>query len=384
MLVFTLIAFVVCPLISFPFVIIGLRQNKKHRNIYLAIIAVFCALFSYSYQPTSVEDLYRHHIDTAQYENMSMEKFSDVVSSNSEQISIVYKYLISKTGNLNLLQFFTSAVSFFILLYLLTEYSSVEKEVRGWKLVGIWFFVLSGFHFLVITSGIFYTLALELFSLGVYMDYKKNRKLFAWILYIAPILIHTCCFLPFLVMILYKILGSRNNLRNMLLLAIAVLSIGFLMNIASSYLNIPLFSELSSLYKAYFGNEEYWSDLHSVPVLLLYLSRMLPVFGGRVISHSRDAISDFAIFMAVGVLILYLQTTFSIRYIHIVVLCGLSLIFEGAKDKKNGDAFCIMLYALGIPHIAYQLKQFSGFGEIKDMQRIFVTNLLTMLSGGDL
>ena len=382
MSIIALLLFVICPIMVLPFLFLGLKKDKKHKNVYLIIIAIFVALFSYNYRPKSEEDLYRHHIDTMQYEDASVEVLAKDISQKPEQLSTVYKFIISKTGNQDLLQFFTSAISFFILFYLLNEYTEKNKDVKGWRLFGIWIFVLSGFHFIVITSGIFYTLALEIFSLGVYLNYEKKRKVWGWIFYIMPMFIHTCAFLPFILILLFKLLGSKNNIKNILILVGLIMSIGFLLVVIAPNIDLPIVKELSNLYKWYFNNEEAWADMHPIPILIMYMSRLVPVCVSYKMAHSKNGISDFSFFMTVAIVVLYFQTTFSIRYIHIAVLCGLPLLFAAARDKKYGRLFSLSLYVFAAPHIIYQIRQFVGLGYFEDVKRIFVTNLVTMLSEG--
>lgn len=381
--IMALLLFVICPIMASPFLFLGLKKDKKHKNIYLVIIAIFVALFSYSYRPKPAEDLYRHHIDTMQYEEASVDVLAKEISQKPEQLSTIYKFVISKTGNQDLLQFFTSATSFFILFYLLSEYTEKNKDVKGWRLLGIWIFVLSGFHFIVITSGIFYTLALELFSLGVYLDYEKKKKFLRWVFYVMPMFIHTCAVLPFIILVLYKILGSKINIKNVLILSGLIMSIGLLLMVIAPNIDLPIINELSNLYKWYFNNEEVWAEMHAVPILIMYMSRLLPVVFGRLLSTRKESISDFAIFMTVAVVVLYFQTTFSIRYIHIAVLCGIPLLFKAVQHKKYGQIYAASLYMLSFPHVIYQLHQlFYSLAKFEGMERALVMNLFTTLGGG--
>ena len=380
-----LMVFMICPIMVLPFVFIGLKKDKRHRKIYLAIIAFLLALFSYSYQPTSIEDLYRHQSDAMQYQYSEIDTLIDDIHNEPEQLAIAYKFMIGKTGNPSLLQFFTSAVSFFILLYLLNAYTEKNEKLRGWKLVGVWLFVLSGFYYIVITSNIFYTLALEIFSLGVYMDYARNRKIVGWVFYILPVFIHTCAILPLALIVLYKLLRSRINTKNVVLLVILILSIHILLSVVAANINLPIITEISNLYRWYFNNEGSWSNLHTPSVLLLYMSKLVPVVLAYKVSKMKDPVSDFALFMAIAIVILFFQTTFSIRYIHVAVLCGLPVLFRAAQDKKYGQIFCVLLYAFAIPHFIYQVRQMvsrTDWGSFENVQRIFVTNLITTLTKG--
>ena len=100
--------------------------------------------------------------------------------------------------------------------------------------------------------------------------------------------------------------------------------------------------------------------------------------------HIKNRISDFSIFIGIAVIVLYFQTSFSIRYIHVAVLCGMPILFEAANNKRHGKLFCLSLFAFAVPHFIYQIRQFTGLGYFESMERIFVTNLVTMLSGGGL
>ena len=382
MSIIAILAFIICPIISLPFVVLGLKKDGKRRMIYLSIIAVFLALFSYHYQPTPSEDLYRHHTDVVSYEGMSTDSLMKDISSQPEQLSIIYKYLISKTGNEDLLQFFIAIMCYIILLYLLNKQTEKHAELAFWKKVGVWFFVLAGFHFLVITSGMFYTLALEIFALAVYFDYSDKKKLLSILCYIVPIFIHTCAALPLVVVLLYKLLGSKMNLKNGIILSASVLSIGFIMTVIAPNFDIPIVNELSKLYVAYFNNEEQWSDLHSPFVLALYLSRLIPVAVGYFLLKKHDnKVSDFSLFMTLLIVLLFFQTSFSIRYIHIAVLCGIPIMFESIKHEKFGTIYSLALYAFAIPHVVYQIHQLSSVGIIKDLKSIPFVSLIVQLLG---
>lgn len=381
MSIIAIIALIVCPALSLPFVFAGLKKDKKHKKVYLFIIAIILALFSYCYKPTASEDLYAHHVDTMQYKNMSMNKLTEEVSKKPEQLSVIYKYVISKTGNPDLLQFFAAFVCYAILLYLLNEYSERSNGISALKKVAIWVFVISGFHYLVITSGIFYTLALEIFSLGVYIDYEKKRKILGIMCYVIPVFIHTCAALPLAIILLYKMLGSKVSFRNVAILSVLLMSIGLLMTVVLPSFNNPLTNELSSLYTSYFGNEEKWANLHDVFTLTVYLSRLIPILIGFCLTRQKNDVSGFSIFMTILVVLLFFQTSFSIRYIHVAVLCGLPIMFEAIKDKKYGGIYAASLYMLAIPQIAYQIRQIAGAGKIVGIQKAMITNLIMTLGG---
>ncbi len=382
MSIFAILSFIVCPILSLPFIALGIKKDKKYRMAYLSIVAVFLALFSYHYQPTTSDDLYRHQADVASYENQSVDSLMKDLSTQPEQLSLIYKYTISKTGNEGLLQFFIAIMCYIILLYLLNKQTEKHGDLAMWKKIGVWLFVLSGFHFLVITSGMFYTLALEIFSLAVYLDYERKKKVVSWICYLVPVLIHTCAALPLLAILLYKLLGSKINLKNGLILSAAVLSIGFIMTAVAPNIDIPVVKELSKLYVAYFNNEEQWSDLHSPLVLTLYLLRLVPVIVGCfLVKKCNDKTTGFSLFMTLLIILLFFQTTFSIRYIHIAVLCGLSITFQAVEHKKLGKLYSLGLYAIALSHFAYQFRQLSAAGVIKDIKSIPFVSLIIQIFG---
>ncbi len=382
MLILAIIMFIGCPLASLPFVYAGIKKDKKHTNLYLLIIAAFLALFSYIYRPNYSEDLYRHHEYTMEYQYMDMDGLMNELVNEPEQLSIIYKYLISKTGNYDLLQFFTSTICFFIIFYLLNQYTKKNKDCGIWKQIAVWLFVISGFHFIVITSGIFYTLALEIFSLGVYMDYERGRKKTSLLLYIIPSFIHTCAVLPTILLILYKLLKSKITLKNVMMMVVLIVSIEYLLTMISSSIKLPIISELSNLHDAYFNNEEQLARLHTPLVLGVYLSRLIPIVAFYKIANIKKGIGGFSIFMAAAVIALYFQTSFSIRYIHIVILCGIPILFKTINNKKYGQVFCILLYGLALLHFAFQVYQLSGLGYFDFGERAFTTNLIMSFMKG--
>lgn len=385
MLILAIATFILCPLASLAFVYVGLKKDIKHRTLYLALVAMFIALFSYSYTPTAVEDLYRHQMDAAAYQYSDIADLIEDLHEEPEQVATMYKFLIGKTGNLALLQFFTAAICFFILLYLLNAFTEKNKGLPILRVIGVWAFVLSGFYFIVITSNIFYTLALEIFSLGVYFDYVRKKKVVGAIFYILPVFIHTSAVLTLILIVLFKLFGSKINVRNIVILIVLILSINFLLTTVAANINLPIVSELSNLYRSYFNREEDWAVLHTVPVLTLYLSRLIPIFVAYKFSKKGESMGDFAIFVGLSVLVLFFQTSFSIRYIHVAVLCGLPLLFEMSSNKRYGQFFSVMLYGIAIPHVVYQVHQLAirtDWGGLENIQTILITNLITSLTRG--
>lgn len=381
MFILALVVFIACPILSIPFIVVGLKNNSKHRNLFLFLIASLFALFSYCYNPTASDDLYRHHEEVRQYENTDLGTLLEKMADSPEQISIAYKFIIGKTGNENLLQYFVALLCYFILLYLLDVNSKENEDVSILKKIGVWFFVLSGFHYLVITSGMFYTLALEIFSLGIFFDYKFKKKKLGTLLCILPVFIHTCAVLPLVVLVIFKMLGSKMTTKSIIGISVFVFSIGFLMTVVAPNINNPITNELAKLYSSYFNNEEHWSRLHKTTTLILYLSRLVPVVFGFIITKKRDPISDFSVAITVLVLVLFVQTSFSIRYIHIATLCGIPLFFHCTKDKKYGQMYTGVLYLLAIPQIYYQLRQISYSGSIENIEIVLIRNIIGTLSG---
>lgn len=377
---FAIISIILCPILSLPFIVYGLKKDHRHTKLYLFVVAVFISLFSYTYTPATTEDITRHHLETIEYEGADLSTLAEDLYTKPEQLSVTYKYIIGQTGNENLLQFFTSIVCYYILFYLLDDFARKNKSTRGRKLIGIWLFVLSGFHFTVITSGIFYTLALELFSLGVYISYEKDKKIAGIIISASTILIHTCAVLPFMILVLYRVLGSKINMKNIIIMALSIMSIGYVLAVIAPSMNIPLVSEISNLYRWYFNNESEWSSLHTPLIMTLYLSRLVPIFIAYKLSPAKREIAGFSLFIAIAVVVLYPQTTFSIRYIHIAVLCGIPLLFNAVQHEKYGKYFVHLLYLIATMHISYQVYQLvSGLYVCKDIDKVLVTNILETL-----
>ena len=64
--------FLICPLIAVIVAAIGLIIGKeKHHKIYFLIIAFALAIIAYYFNPSSSDDLFRHHNDVITISNMS-------------------------------------------------------------------------------------------------------------------------------------------------------------------------------------------------------------------------------------------------------------------------------------------------------------------------
>ncbi|MBR0480615.1 EpsG family protein [Candidatus Saccharibacteria bacterium] len=379
MTIITLLTFLLCPLLALPLVLICSKKDIKHQKFYLLLISLFVALFAYGYHPSSTEDLYRHQENLSKYQNYTFDDSIKTMQTKPEQLTLLYEILISKLNNPGLLQFFTTKICYFLIFYLLSEYSKRYPGISKAKTIGVWLFVLSGFHFFVIVSNIFYTLALEVFSLGVYVDYEKKKKI-SWLLYIISPLIHTSAILPLILIIFYKIFKSKISAKSVLVLTIAILLISTILPILSNLFSLPIINEVNSLYRSYFYNEDHWARLHSVSILILYLSRLAPVILSMHDNRRAVAgIGGFATFTLIAVILLFFQTSFSIRYIHIVVLCGIPTLFEALSSTRQSSVVCLSLYLFAIPHVIYQIRTFTYLNNFDNPLEIVTRDILTIL-----
>ncbi|HPF83774.1 MAG TPA: EpsG family protein [Bacilli bacterium] len=338
--------FLICPLIAVIVAAIGLIIGKeKHHKIYFLIIAFALAIIAYYFNPSSSDDLFRHHNDVITISNMSQTRIFGYLIGSSEQLSFILKYLVGLTGNVDLLQFIITFISYIIMFYLIDD-SSKKYNVSKITFIFITIFTAISFNYLTICSNLFNTLGLLVFSLGLYLEYnKENKKVLAYILYVISALIHFSLLFAIFILLLFKLLGEKTNIKAIYLLLVIFLFIGPIIEFMYRNIDLGIVKEIQTFYNNYFINQNEFEYLHTTNVLVVYLSKLLPyTIIYLFFKQEKTKLSDFAFLMTIAIVGLFPSSTFSIRFIPIVQLTGLPMLFS--YFKNNGREFKILLITL--------------------------------------
>lgn len=367
-----MLIFAICPLVAGIISILMIIFAKKKRFSYFIVLALVLAIFSYYYMPTVKDDLYRHHLEVISLGMLSHESFMMLISSRTEQLSLIMKYLISKTADVNLLQFIITLIDYLIIFYIL--HTTTQKyKLSNLSYFLILLFTVLSFNYLTIISNLFNTLGLLIFSLGVFLEYGLNKnKIFSYILYIITPFIHSSMVVPIVLIILFKLMREKGSIKAMILIALGIMLIEPVLNFMVDTFNTSLFIELKSFYNHYFINEENFSYLHTTSVLVLYLSKLIPFIIGYIfLKEKSDKETSFALVCTFAILALFTKSTFAIRFIPLVQMASISLLCKiyssGNKQAKIffGLIMIVLIIFLGYyQYIQLYNREFISIGEL--------------------
>ena len=187
-------------------------DKKRGRLIIPFLIASLLAILAYFFQPRIGYDLCSYNI---WIQNMKSFNGSDVLNYifyNGEFISMFYIYIISRIGNVQLLQVLPTFLIYFIILYIIFDYCKMIRSSRK-SLLLIMILSLSLFKYVFAVSSFRYILAYCIFSLAVYKDLVKKEKSFlCYALYVVPIFIHISSILLILIRMLFVIKNTKLRL----------------------------------------------------------------------------------------------------------------------------------------------------------------------------
>ena len=197
--------FISVVIINIIIIVLNIKKDNK-KNIYLVIafdIALALAILSYMWIPSEEYDLYRYYSWMDNMQNLKGSKLINYLyTSRGEPLTMTYFYIISKTNNYSLLQFFPTLIVYFIIFYMIIDYVTEKKYNRTMILIMCLLFV-SLYKFILLPSGIRSTFGLTLFSLGLYLEYiKRNKKWYIKLLYILSLTIHNGTIILLLIRIL--------------------------------------------------------------------------------------------------------------------------------------------------------------------------------------
>lgn len=353
--------------------------SKKKKTIYFVIISFILAIIAYHYIPDLSEDLYRHHIDVFNISLLDNESIRYNLLNGTEQISYIIKYLISLTGNVNLLQFFITFIDYIIIFYIINKI--LEKyNISNLSYLLILGFTVCSFNYLTIMSNLWNTLALLIFSLGLYLEYEEKKpKWLCYLIYLSTVFIHSSMVVPLVLILVFKLMGEKINFKIITVIIIGIISLEPILDFMISNFNASIFLELKSFYNNYFLNEDNFSYLHTTSVLILYLSKLVPYIIAYFFIKKNNKMIDFSLIVTILILVLFMKSTFSIRFIPIVQLAGLPLLCEvfSKKNKQTNLIFILILIILLIGVIYYQYIQIVNKNFI-NLDNLFFKNIISI------
>ena len=355
MIILVTIIFFIFPILSIPFCIIGIFFDKNNRFKYCILLTVCLSIISYYMVPDTTDDLYRNQLQTQVYKDYDIHT---ILFDNTEQIRILIQLLFGKIGNVDLLQAIGVFIHYILIFYILCDCQK-KYELKMSYFVIIFLFTILSFILVNIAGNLWNPIAISVFAFVVYLEYCKGKnKILCNILEILTILIHSSMIFPIIIKIIFEVSKCKINKIAVISVVLVLFFIEVIFNFLTRFSNIPIISEILSFYNTYFLNSEGWGYLHTTTLLLTYFTIIIPFLLIYILLYKkRDYISDFTFLTTISTIVLFFNTTFAIRFIPLIQLLGIPIIFDFLKNsKKKTNRYIILFYMFGIifGYIYYQ------------------------------
>lgn len=354
MLIISLIAFIILPILSIILLIIGATYSKKYRMIYMIGIAFVLAIIAYKYIPTFEYDLYRHHLEMDKLRLMNFSRVLKYAISEVEILRIMIMYIISKFNNNNILQFIIAFCGYTIIFFMITDYAK-RKNIKRWVVLLCSIYLVFTLNYIYFISGLWNYIAMIIFALGVYIEYiLKKTKWYLYALYLITPFIHISMLFVIVLKVLCKIIAKdRVNLKSFIIISIMMIGIPIFISIISKYSSIPILSYLVRMYQSYFINGSKYDYLHrGNKVIVAIIDFIIYLYAFYCVrKKANEPIYNIAIIFFVSTLILMISSSVFIRFIFLAQLIGLPILMNYLNNVKLNKtdsiiSFGIMLYIL--------------------------------------
>lgn len=360
MSIICLILFLAFPIIGLPlFLGCYIFHSNKKGIFYSILIGLTLGFITYYFIPPADYDLYRHQLIAKSIHNLPFDRFliySKV--AELEFLPLLYSYFISFTENYNLLQFFVVSLGYTLMFYMMYDYrKKIEISNLSFALVVI--FNIFGFNALYFISGLYYYIAIILFSFAFYNEYtKKGNKILSYIIYGLILLIHDSMFFPVGILLIFKLFKNKLNLKS---LGLCILIFGlsyYVISFLSSMINLDIFTKVINMYNHYISNDYRMKKFYSGTIFIIEISKLALILATILLTKNKKALkkeNGFIILLTVSTLLMMPKSMVMIRFIMAVQLIGIVPLMDYYKKTKLTDIKLIMMIVLLILATLYVL-----------------------------
>ncbi len=363
--------FLIFPLLSLPFILIGYFYDPRRRFVYSLLFGVFMGIIAYQFTPPQTYDLFRHHELISEYMTYSWTYFLQVLTATAEPLQAIINYAVSLTRNVNVIQFGIVAIGYTILLSVIGD-AAKRYEVAKRPLFFALLFIVSSFTLINFFSGLWNYLAMLIFTLALYLDFAgKKPKIISYLLYILTPLIHSGMFFPFILLIIFKLFREKIGIFMVAVALLVFVAPAVLLPTINSLVTIPIFSQLEPMYTAYFLNGSQYMNLYGGNVLIMELLKLAPcIVLALVYAKSQrgtslteiNKIAGFTLLLLVSTLVLVVNSIVFLRFVLLAqfIVAPLMLVFLSRQKSEVRIGFTIYLLATSIVYILYQYMTLRG------------------------
>ncbi len=388
MIFISIIFFIISPIISLPIIILGIIFDKKNKIGHLILLAIDIAILSYYFEPGKEYDLYKYFIIMNEYSKIDFMTFAKNILTITEPAIRMIFFLVSKTQNYYLLSAICTFFVYFIVFYMINDYSK-KINLKGIYTFLIVIFFISCMNYINFASGLRNGVAIAVFAFAIYLEYVKNKKKIVYkLLYIIPCLLHKSLFIAILIRIFMNFDSKKMKKIYSILMIIIFLSSTSILFFANILSNIPIFSTLYEKAIYYIGEEERNTILNASSLSILNL--IIVIFITTIYNYNKKFFKDkidIKIYNVISYIVIFILAMLSYlqffaRFSFLLFIIGLIPLMDYLKleNKKLNFLCTLMLFfiimGIGIVGQYATLKNIS-FGNL--FNENIAANIFTLI-----
>lgn len=223
-----LISLIIPPL-GLPFGLLGIFIDRKNWRTYIFILALFMSILAYNYEPYNHTDLIRYFDFMRAIKSLPISQalISGIYGETGLYGFTFISWMISKTGDFNLLQMVSTFVTYYI-AFRITMIVGENFKVKNFHLLLYVLFILTSISFYSVVNNVRNVFAFSIISYAVFRDtYLRKKNVFTFLLYIIPVTLHSSAILLIIIRLFLPLI-KKNKL--------AFISIGLLSSLILSAL----------------------------------------------------------------------------------------------------------------------------------------------------
>lgn len=196
----------------------------KNINIVIpVVIATLLSILAYFFNPSTGYDLNSYYGWLDKLAGYNTKDVIYMITYRGEIIIMFYFYIIAKIGIYSLLQVLPTFIFYFIMFFIIFDYSKINNISIKKTLIVCLIFV-SLYQYVFIVSGVRCGLAYCIFIFALYLDYiKKKKNVVILLIYIIPLFIHTSIIILLFFRLLEYIKNKKITIGIMIALGIFIM-----------------------------------------------------------------------------------------------------------------------------------------------------------------
>ena len=383
MSVFISVIFLLVPFIGFLLSIIAYFNCNKKKCIYPLLIGLYLGIVAYYFIPPQNYDLYRHHQIVKQLMGMSLNNSILILNHiDLETLPKLICLLISRFNNINLLQFFITAIGYTIIFSCLYDYK-IKAKVNNTIFVPVCLFTFFGFNALNFISGLWNYIAIIIFFLALYLEYIcKAKKVYCYPLYALTIFMHNSMLFPLVILIIYKMSNNSLKIRTILISLVIFIFPELVLSFINNTFNITILKEIQRMYNSYFTNDNKMYIFYGGVVFFIELTKLIITNLSILFEEKKKkttGINGYIILLSICTLVMMTKSIVMIRFIMLIQFIGIvPLINSLKKVTKETLPYYLIIIILTIVYIIYffHLFRYQSFGNL--FNDLFTKNIISI------